>query len=264
MTSYVFSVIDKTIIWAKVHKILTDKFEDDFEMIFAISKDNPELSDLQKLQKQKKNVHVLTFEPQTSENQMLSTAIKQTKGDHMVLCRDYFEYATVMSDVLVAMGAMNVQVAMYRKPQKNGKIKAFFKKIYNKLVQLIFGFDLYEGDVGLQYFGNIPLSVLRTLPNNILFTKINKWKGFDISYVEADHLQPKKFDHHEKPKISRNLFIASGVFGLLLGGFITLCVLKLVSFLGGLLSVVLLLLVAFYIVYLSLKLSIVHQFGDLT
>lgn len=263
MTSYVFSVMNKKIIWSKVHQILAEKYDEEFEMIFALASNNDELADLKKLEQEQNNVLVLTFDPSYSENKMLSEAIRHTQGDNMVLCRDYFEYATVMSDLMIGMGAMNVQVALYRKPQKSGKIRAFFKKIYHRLVEWIFGFKLYEGDVGLEYFGNIPLSILRTLPNNILLTKVNKWNGFDISYIEADELKEKQFDHHEKKGVLKALWISGGIFALLLGLFITFAIVGWLGFLSGLVGVLLLLIVMFYMVYLCLKLSIVCQHGDL-
>lgn len=264
MTSYVFSVIDKRILWNKVYDILFQKYNDDFEMIFASYENSPELSVLKKLEKAKKNVLVLTFENNKTENEMLSYAIRQTSGDDMILCRDYFLFATVLSDVLVAMGKMGVQVALFRKEQKTNKFKAFFQKIYNKTVEFIFGFKLYKGDVGLEYFGNIPLSILKELPNNIHFTKVNRWCGFDISYVETDDLKAPVFESHEKKSILKNIIICAVATLVLIALFVVFSLLFYLKFIFALILFLLIMLGMFFLFYLFLKLSIVNKYGDIS
>ena len=42
MISFLFSIVDKKIFWDKVYQTLSQKY-DDFEMVFAIKEQNPEL-----------------------------------------------------------------------------------------------------------------------------------------------------------------------------------------------------------------------------
>lgn len=263
MTSYVFSIINKRIIWSKVYDILKSKFEDDFEMVFAINKNNEELANLEKLKKKHKNVVVVICEEKASENEMINKAIKEVSGLNMVLCRDYFEYATVLSDYIVAMGYMGTQLVLFRKKEKTSKFKEFFKKIYNKLVSWLFGFKLYEGDIGLMFFGNIALSVLKELPNTAHYTKVNRFVGFDISYVESEELPKPKFEHKERKKVVIQSIITAALIVLEIVAFVLLIVFNLLGFIGGLILILLIICSVLYLFYEILKISILNQYGDL-
>ncbi len=263
MTSYVFSIIEKAVHWNKIYDIIEEKYKKEFEIIFAIRKSNPELADLEALAKKKKNVIVNTFEQNASENFMLSESIKSANGDDLVLCRDYFDYATIMSDVLVNLGKMGAQVVCYRKPQKKGKFFAFFRKIYNNIIHMIFGFSFYEGDIGLMYFNNVATSILKSLPNNILLTKINRWAGFEVSYIESDDLKKPKFEKIEGKKTSLLLGIALFLFLAFIGGIVTLSLLNIVEFMQIFGCSIGIFLSLIWVVYLVLKLAIINRVGDL-
>lgn len=263
MTSYVFSVINKKIKWDRVYDILDKKYGADFEILFAIRKNNPELEYLLKLQEKSQDFFVYSYENDKSENFMLSETIKKANGDDLILVRDYFEFATVLSDVLVGVGAKGIPLAMYRKPKKQNKFKDFFVNIYKKVVRFVFGFSLYEGDIGLMYFGNIAFSILKEMPNNILLTKINRWSGFDVSYIEMDDLTKPVFEKHAKKKLLTQISIFASLTLLSLGAFVTLLVLNLLGFIGGLLLVVSFLGFGLWLKYLIIKLSIIDTVGDL-
>lgn len=264
MTSYVFSVIDKKIIWSKVYDILKSKYDEDFEMVFAIKKSNTELADLEALSKQHENISVLTFDDNKSENEMLNDTIKAVKGENMILCRDYFEYATVLSDYLLAMGELDCQVALFRRSEKKGKIRQFFSSLYHNTVAWLFGFKLYEGDIGLMYFGNIALSIMREMPNSSYYTKVNKWSGFDISYVESDELLKPKIECKERKRNIIAMSVTAGIIALLITLFVILCVVKTITFIVGLLIIFSIFAALFYLFYLVLKFTILKNYGDLS
>lgn len=263
MTSYVFSVIDKRINWDKVFNLLDSKYGADFEILFAVRASNPEVEYLKDLEKKLEDFFVYVYEDKFSENEMLGQTIKKANGDELILVRDYFEYTTILSDVLVSAGRKGVPLAMYRKPKKSNRLKDFFKKIYDKLVQFIFGFSLYEGDVGLMYFGNIPFAILKEVPNNILLTKINRWSGFEVSYVEIDDLAKPKLEKQEKKKLLKAIVIFASITALMLGVFITFTVLKLLGFLLSFVLIVAILLLGCWLDYLIIKLMIIDKIGDL-
>lgn len=261
MTSYVFGILNKEINWVKVYKLLALKYED-FEILFAVHKNNKELELINELS-DFENVKVLTFEADKSENYMISEAIKKTQGDNLVVCRDYVEYATILSDYLVAMGEMGVQVAMFRKPRKKNKVKDFFKKLWNKYIKFMFGFKLYEGDIGLIYFGNIATSILRELPNNVTFTKVNRWVGFDISYVESEDIVKANPQKLSIKSTTRNWIISLSVFALLVAGFVFLIAKGLISFIASLVLLLFIVTTGFLFGYFFAKYYIVKKFGDL-
>lgn len=263
MTSYVFSIIDKQIIWSKVYDILKSKYEDDFEIIFVTKEKNEELATLQKLQKKHDNVVMVVCEESLTENEMINKAIAQVSGDNMVLVRDYFEYATVLSDYIVAMGNLGAQVVLFRSKQKSSKFKDFFKRIYNKLVSWLFGFKLYQGDIGLMFFGNIALSVIQELPNSVHYTKVNRFSGFDISYVEAEDLQKPRHEHKERKKVMIASIVTAVCIALEITALVLLSVFNVLGFLGGLGLILMILCSVFYLGYVLLKLSILNEYGDL-
>lgn len=264
MISYVFSILEKQIHWDKVYQILKQKYGDTFELVFGIKKGNSELDDLLALQKKHKDsVTVVVLENNASENQILNEALKKSKGTHIVMCRDYFEFTTVMSDVLLAMGYQGVQLAMYQKIKKTNKIKEFFKKIYNKLVSWIFGFSMYDGDIGLMFFGNVTASTLRTLNNPSLLTKVNRWAGIEPSYVRIEELKKPKL---EKSLLKNNIIWLCLSLVLFIGtlvGFILLVNFGLLNFIQGFLMVVGMIVFLLWALYLVLKLSVVCKVGDL-
>lgn len=263
MVSYVFSIIQKQIFWEKVHKILESKYKSDFELVFSCQKSNTELDELLNLQKSKKNVKVIVFDEEKTENELLSEAIKQSTGTQIVLCRDYFEFTTVMSDVLVSMGQVGVEIAMFQKQKKTNKFVNFFKKLYHKLVKMVFGFSLYEGDIGLMYFGNIATSTMRALNNPILLTKVNRWTGFEPSYVQTEELAKPVLKKSNKNKtiwlLSLSIFLVLAFTAL----FVVTTVFAWIDFLQGFFIIVAILLCLLWTDYLSLKLMVISRVGDL-
>jgi hypothetical protein len=263
MTSYVFTVIEKRYYWDKVHEILAEKYDDGFELIFAVRKSCPEKADLLTLEKQQKNVKVLEFEDTASENKMIDTAIKQTRGLDMVLCRDYFEYDTIKSDYFLAMAQYNTQVILFKKERKTNKFKDFFTKVYNKLIKFIFGFSPYDADIGLMYFSNIAVDVLKALPSSTLLTKVNKWAGFDVSYITIEELETPKLEKTEKKALVIWTSVLGFFMSVIIAGFVLLAVFGKLGFVLGLLFIFCFVIVAFMLNYTLLKLKIVCKYGDL-
>lgn len=265
MTSYVFTVLEKKYYWDKVYQSLTNKYEDNFEMVLVLKKSNSEKEEVLKFSKTVDRVKVLLVDENFSENAMVGEAMQEVSGKDMVLCRDYFAYKTIFSDYMVAMGRQGAQVVVYRKVKKASKLKSFFSKLYEKVVKYIFGFKPYGGDIGLVYFNNIALSVLKELPNNTVLTKVNKWAGFEISYIDIEdkELTPAKLEKKElKPTLQKIIFY-SVISVVLIAGFVLLAVFSKLSFVIGILIIFVLLLFQFFLFYNCLKYTVVNKYGDL-
>lgn len=248
--------------WDKVYDKLKNQYKE-FEMIFVIKNSNPELADIEALAKERTSVKCFCFEDNVSENFMINSGIKQVKGEALVLCRDYFEYAPVLSNFLTTMGTQGAQVAMFKKQKKDNKISAFFSKMYHKIISSIFGFDCYEGDIGLIFFGNIALSTLKSVPHSAILTKVNRWKGFDICYAVSVDMQKPKLEKKEQKRTLVNLIISTGIMAVLTTTMSLLISNKLIGFLPILLFSGLIFLMLVWIIYGLLKYSIVAKVGDL-
>lgn len=229
MISFLFSVVDKQVFWDKVYNTLSQKYED-FELLFAIHSQNSELEDLQNLAKQNQNVHIFTYEQTATENYMLNQTMKHVKGESLVLCRDGFVYATVLSDFLIEMGKQGAQIAMFQKQKKSNKIKKWFSNQCHKATKLLFGFDYYDGNIGLVYFGNIALSVLKELPNPSLLTKVNRWKGFEICYATAEDIS-NNFLQKSNRKSFVKMLASFFVLAAMVTALVVLCCFGLLGFL---------------------------------
>lgn len=265
MTSYVFTILEKKYHWDKVYQSLTEKFGKNFEMVLALKNSNSEKAEILEFAKTVKRVSVVVLDDDKSENALVSEAIKASQGQEMVLCRDYFDYKTIMSDYMVAMGAQGAQVVVYRKIKKTSKFKNFVSKIYNKIVKYIFGFKLYGAEVGMVYFNNIALSVLRELPNSTVLTKVNKWAGFETSYIdiESKEISKAKLEKRELKSIIKRIVFYSVLSALVIAGFVLLAVFNKLSFIVGILLIFVFLISNFILFYNSLKFTIIDKYGDL-
>ena len=262
MISYLFSVINKQIYWDKVYQLLKEN-NDNFEIIFVLHESNEELNDIKLLSENNSNVHYYVYENGTSENQMISNAIKYVNGTELVLCRDFFEYTPVMSDFLIEMGKSGAQICLFQKNIKKNKLKKFLKAIYKKITKTIFGFESYEGNVGLVYFGNIALSVLKEVKDITLLTKVNRWKGFDISYALTDVINCSKPERKSLKNTVFNLISASLIMFLLIIALSMLIAFNVIGYVLILLFTLFILIDIFWLFYLILKLYIVIKLGDL-
>lgn len=257
MVSYIFSVIEKRLIWKKVVELLQQK-HNDFQIIFAVYDKNPDLNEILELQDE--NIKVLQFS-HNDENEMISQAIKHCNGNSLMLCRDYFKYSTVMSDFLLEMADKGAQVVMFKHEKKVGKIAEFNRKILNKLISSIFNFKMYEGDIGLIYFGDIAFSVMKQT-NAVLFTKVNRFVGFDISYASIEQLpKPQPQRKRLKKEILKVSIFSSLLIALIVGMSLLLAFNK-IGFVVCLIFITIIILDIFYILYLSLKLDILKRVGD--
>lgn len=262
MISFLFSIVDKKIFWDKVYQTLSQKY-DDFEMVFAIKEQNSELEDLRALADGKDNIQIFEYEQSASENFMINKTIKHVKGDCLVLCRDYFVYATILSDFLIDMGKQGAQIAMFQKQKKSNKITKFFAKLSHKITKALFGFDFYDGDVGLVYFGNIALSVLKNLPNCSLLTKVNRWKGFEICYATTDSLDKPVMEKREAKKALVNMICSFATLAALVCALVLLCVFDLIGFLPILCFSTVILVNILWSTYAVIKFCLNKKVGDL-
>lgn len=260
MTSYIFSVIEKRVIWSKVIEILKNKY-DDFQVVFAVNKKNPDCEEILSLQND--FIKVLIFDKNTSENKMIMEALKQISGDSLVLCRDYFEYATVLSDFLIDMGQKGAQVAMFKQNKKKNKFEQFVNKMYEQIVGAFFNFTFYKGDIGLIFFNKIALAVMKETPS-ILFTKVNRFAGFEISYGEMEELKKPNPEWKTKKKEIIKVTICVSFLVVLILALSMFIVFDLMNFVIGLFFVMGILLDCFWLLYLCVKMEIIKKVGDLT
>lgn len=262
MTSYLFSIIDKKIYWNKVYELI-EQNDKNFEFIFVIRENNPEIEDVIKLQHEKSNVFVYTFSPDKSENFMINDAIKKVNGKRLIICRDYFDFAPVMANFLLEMGQQGAQIAMFKKEDKKKTVKEYILNAYRKLTQSLFGYELYQGDIGLIYFGNIALSVLKEIPNSSILTKVNRWKGFDVCYATTKDLAKPKPERKKLKSCITSSIISFFILSLLITALSLLIAYNVIGFVLILLISTIILVNILWFGYSLTRLYTILRVGDL-
>ena len=148
----------------------------------------------------------------TDDNdEVINTLIKKIDTDKLIIVRQFDNNNfTPIASVFVELKKEN-QICLMSK--KSGKIKKFFKNLFTPLIRFLFGYDLLMGSLACIGYGKNCIEVLKQLDNPSLFTKVDKWSGVDIKYIEASQAQRVKF----KSKVLKHyirIFIYSLLFAI--------------------------------------------------
>ncbi len=152
------------------------------------------------------NVDEFVFE-EDDQDKIINTLMQKVKGNKLVLARKIdnknFEELVKLEQSLKREN----QIATFKK-EKN-KVSNFFFNLLNKIIELIFGYTLYDCNICCMAFANVSLEVMKVLDNCSLYTKVNKWKGINFVGVESKLNLKIKF----KPNILKNImFLVLSIF----------------------------------------------------
>lgn len=132
------------------------------------------------------NINLYTFPNGTKEDSMISFGINSlTEGDFILLRNDVKEINSDLLEKILYERQLGGDIIMAKKPRKKNFLSNFFSNIFKKLYFLIFNFNFYLGDIGVQYFSNLALSVMKET-NSIMLTKLNKWLAVNIKYLDFE------------------------------------------------------------------------------
>ena len=230
------------------------KLLEDVSVIFVGEQSNLSLKNL----KPNKNIacNVFYFADGTSQEDMIQSVISKVYCHTLVLVRD--DESEVDFNILNSMikkQREGYDVVLAR-PAKRNPIKNFFVKLMQKLVNYVFNFKLFDGDLTYQIFGGNAVSILKA-NGTALLTKVDKWLGAKIGYVEYNHSVVQTDKNRKSLKLLSIIY--SLVLGLTLGTSITLGVILPLPWLAllGLVfaNMISFILFAYYILrlYISLK-----------
>lgn len=76
--------------------------------------------------------------------------------------------------------------------KKTNKFCEFFVNLWKKVVRFLFDLAIFEGDVSVVAFSDKISDVVRNISNLSYASRINRWKGVDIGYVETNSKPAKK------------------------------------------------------------------------
>ena len=94
--------------------------------------------------------------------------------------------------------------------KKSNKVTQFFQKLSDFVTNFLFGYKFLHAGLGVVGFSRVPLAVLKHLDNCSMYTKVDRWIGIEINFVQTNKVDKVKF----KPKLTSN-FLKLGVYTIL-------------------------------------------------
>lgn len=186
MTNIIFSAKGKTLLQEEIVHLKQNLGKD--TKLFVLCEKRQAVTFLQKLP-EKVGIDFFVFPDATAEDEMISSCIKSIENvSPIVLIRSTSNFATLENiDILIQKIASGADLAMFRQTKKGGKVSEWFAKTYKRLCEIFFGFKFFEGNISLMAFSSNAHKILKETPVTRM-TKINRWVGVDVQYVEKQSL----------------------------------------------------------------------------
>ncbi|MDD3397864.1 MAG: hypothetical protein PHR96_04945 [Clostridia bacterium] len=262
--------INLLVLCEKKHKIV-EEFEDfkkftdkkfEAEQVGISLEKNSKTKVSKKKNQEKINISLNIFPNGTKEESMINTSIKDLPECGFVLIRNDVKDINInLIEKILLECQSGADIIMAKKPRKKNFITNFFSKIFQKLCSFIFHFSFYSGDIGVQYFNNLALSIMKET-NALMLTKINKWLAINIKYidfnVETTYIKEKSYGNN---KLMLGIFIFS--FMLSIGLIVFFSFNSNISFIFYFLVAFLLLIFAILIMLTAFRIYLINKLGDI-
>ena len=142
-------------------------------------------------------------------DEVINALVKKIDTEKLVIVRKFDN--NNFNEIASVVGELKKENQLCMMSKKSGKIKAFFRSLFSPIIRFLFGYDLLSGSLSCVGYGKNCLEVLKQLDNPSLFTKVDKWSGVDIKYIETSQTQKVKF----KSKVAKN-YIRIAVYTILM------------------------------------------------
>ena len=133
-----------------------------------------------------------------NEEKALNTLIPLVKNDKLLIIREFKDFSN-FNKLVNAVQDEN-QISVFSKQKKQSKL-------LKKFMSFLFGYNLYNGSIAQICFGKNPLELLKSFDNCSMYTKIDKWVGYEVKEVECENIIKMKFKAKRK-----NNFIKLAIF----------------------------------------------------
>ncbi|MBQ3494341.1 MAG: hypothetical protein IJA69_02890 [Clostridia bacterium] len=203
--SFLICNVDNHIDIKKLNKFVSDKF-DDYELVVAVGEKHRSV----KIE----NVREYVFSENETNDDIINALVPVVFGQAMVVVRK-IENNNFEPILNVLSGfEQNNDIVLIRK--KQNKVTKFFKRILSFLIRFFYGYTLYDSNLSVCAFGEIPLNVLKQTENASTFTKINRWTGINIVYVEGECAKISFANHKPMRFVRLGIYTALAVASILL------------------------------------------------
>lgn len=219
MINLIFSVTHNQINLKNTLDILKESlYAKQTNIIFACEKSNPLVDEIKK---SKRKLTLFTFPTGTTEECMIQNVLSELETSAFVLVRADCKFFSVQNyDKLIAESYLGADIAMFKNNKKQNFFSRIISKFARKLCDLFFNFNFYQGDIGMQYFGETAHSIMKNT-NATMLSKLNRWVALDIRYlpqaIEKTVIKVKNLEHN-----SIKAIVYSALFILVLAGAIVL------------------------------------------
>lgn len=132
-----------------------------------------------------KNFVLKIFEDGSKKEEIINSLKDELDEGQVLICRKEIEVEEVenffdsSSDITICS-------------IKRNKVQKFFFKLCQDLMMLLFGFNLYDGDISVICFGQKLFNVLTNIENLSYSSRVNKWKGVEIKAIDIKSPPAKK------------------------------------------------------------------------
>lgn len=136
--------------------------------------------------KKSDNYTTVIFDKIVRDDVAINSSFKLIKNNNVFVIRSGFKDFDIL--YLLSENNINNDIIMFKNNKNNSKIHffnkiiTFFKNLYYKL----FNYYFYNGNIVCILFKKNACEVLKQLDNPATFTKIDKWVGLTIGYVEKN------------------------------------------------------------------------------
>lgn len=191
MTTFLVLNLDGSVDVQKLNRFLYESVSD-YELVVACNKKYKGILS--------QNVVECIFDENAKPDEVINTLIPKCGGDYLILVRK-IENNNFGSILEVSKKLKSQKQIVVIKKNSNAVVR-FFKKVFSFFVRFLYGYQLFDSNLAVMGFGEIPFSVLKQTPNCSTFTKINKWVGVTIDEIEC--VSPKvKLSQHKWTRFAR-------------------------------------------------------------
>ena len=193
MNNIIIPVVDKEMLeFAENMK----KRKDDFVIIGATVSLEKELKKTKKA-----NVVTKIFEDGSKKEEIINSLKEEIEEGKVIVCRK-----PLSDEEIDKFFASEEDVIICK--ETRSKFHNFFFKLWQIFMQMLFGFEFFDGDVSVVCFNERLYPVLKNIDNLSYSSRVNKWKKVKVGTVEVSSKPVKK----EYNKVKANVNFYSWIF----------------------------------------------------
>jgi hypothetical protein len=274
MVSLILPLTTKQINLAEIVKQIKTISGFNINLLILCEKKHSIITELENFKSNNLNISLNVFPNGTNEDSMINVCLKELPDSNFILIRnDVKEFNVSLIKELLQksnarkekgnkqIGGSGGQIVMAKPLKKLNPIKSFFARMAQKICRLLFNFNFYEGNIGVQYFSAFTHSIMKTT-NPLILTKLNKWLAINIEYVEFDIENTRiKDKDYSNNKLLMFLYVIS--LFLVIGAAIFLVPIINSSFITWLVVIFILLILSTLILITAFRIYLIYKLGNI-